>query len=307
MRMSRRLSLAGLGASILLLVNAASAADCDRACLNGFVDQYVEALIAHDPARLPLASKAKFTENGQEIPLGDALWLHAGGPVSYKLYFNDVEKGQTGFIGVIRDQDNPVILYLRLKVEHRRIAEIETIVARNDMAFNKPLDLKDKPIFSATVPVAERSSRQQMKAVMQAYLDAVTKAVPNDAIFDPNCQRVENGVITASNPDGDKMSKLSCGAQLHTGVSALLTGYHEPRYFVVDEERGLVGVQFFFDHSTKVESVTINYPDGSKDVRKAAKTPYSWMAGELFKIENGKIRQIEVVITRVPYMMKSGW
>ncbi len=287
--------------------SAIAAASCDRTCLNGLTDQYLDALIAHDPKRLPLARKVKFTENGQEIALGDALWLNAGGPVSYKLYFNDVAKGQTGFIGVIREQENPVILFLRLKVADRKISEIETIVARNDLAFNKPLDLKDKPMLSSALPVAARKSGKEMMAILHEYLEAVTKSKPNDAIFHPECQRIENGVVTAGDPNGDKMGKLSCGAQLWTGVSALLTGYHEPRYFVLDEERGLVGVFFFFDHSTRVKSVTVTYPDGTKMERKASNTPYSWMAGELFKIEDGKIRQIEIVITRVPYAMKSGW
>src|SRR5271170_1770946 len=36
---------------------------CDRQCLNGFVDQYLAALVAHDPSRLPLAKDVVFTEN----------------------------------------------------------------------------------------------------------------------------------------------------------------------------------------------------------------------------------------------------
>jgi hypothetical protein len=31
----------------------AQAGACDRACLEGFVNQYVDALVARDPARLP--------------------------------------------------------------------------------------------------------------------------------------------------------------------------------------------------------------------------------------------------------------
>ncbi|MGH9592719.1 MAG: hypothetical protein ACRD5L_06485, partial [Bryobacteraceae bacterium] len=36
---------------------------CDRACLEGFVNQYLEALVAHDPKRLPLTADVKFSEN----------------------------------------------------------------------------------------------------------------------------------------------------------------------------------------------------------------------------------------------------
>ncbi len=47
-------------------VGIAPAADstCDRACLEGFVDQYLAALVAQDPSKLPLAKNARYTENG---------------------------------------------------------------------------------------------------------------------------------------------------------------------------------------------------------------------------------------------------
>ena len=51
--------------------------DCNRTCLEGFANQYMEALVAHDPSRAPLAKNVKFTENGQELAVGDALWATA--------------------------------------------------------------------------------------------------------------------------------------------------------------------------------------------------------------------------------------
>src|SRR6185312_13126635 len=47
---------------------------CGRACLEGFIDRYLQALVAHDPARLPLVRDVKFTENGSTLKLGDGLW-----------------------------------------------------------------------------------------------------------------------------------------------------------------------------------------------------------------------------------------
>ena len=37
----------------------AQAADCDRACLSGLLTQYVDALVAHDPSRLPVAGEVQ--------------------------------------------------------------------------------------------------------------------------------------------------------------------------------------------------------------------------------------------------------
>jgi hypothetical protein len=63
-------------AALTAFMGAAQAAgpSCDRACLEGFVDQYLAALVASDPAKLPLAKNARYTENGQELKLGDGMW-----------------------------------------------------------------------------------------------------------------------------------------------------------------------------------------------------------------------------------------
>ena len=35
-------------------------ADCNRACLEGLMEQYIAALLAHDPTRLPLSADVKY-------------------------------------------------------------------------------------------------------------------------------------------------------------------------------------------------------------------------------------------------------
>ncbi|HTY63145.1 MAG TPA: hypothetical protein VMG30_12925 [Acidobacteriota bacterium] len=47
---------------------------CDRECLRGFITKYLDALIAHKPGDVPVAPKARFTENTVEVKLG-------GGPL----------------------------------------------------------------------------------------------------------------------------------------------------------------------------------------------------------------------------------
>ena len=73
----------------VLLHGTGTAQTCDRACLNGFVDQYLAALVAHDPSRLPLTKTARYTENGQTLDLGDGMWGPVITPGSYKLYLRD--------------------------------------------------------------------------------------------------------------------------------------------------------------------------------------------------------------------------
>jgi len=65
-------------ASLLLAASLACsgpvvAEPCNRTCLEGFVDRYLDAVVAHDPAQAPLARAVRFTENGQRLRPGDGL------------------------------------------------------------------------------------------------------------------------------------------------------------------------------------------------------------------------------------------
>ena len=76
------LSLAAVSALAAL---PAIAQTCDRACLEGHLDKYVDAMLAHNPASLPLAKDVRFTENGQQLDLGEGLWASMAGKGIYKL------------------------------------------------------------------------------------------------------------------------------------------------------------------------------------------------------------------------------
>ena len=54
----------------------ADSTKCDRQCLEGFVDQYLEAMIANDTLKAPFSDTARYTENAEEIPLSALLCLH---------------------------------------------------------------------------------------------------------------------------------------------------------------------------------------------------------------------------------------
>lgn len=302
-----RMKHLAFGAMACWLNGAAAAGSCDRACLNGFVDQYLAALVAHDPSRLPLAKTVKFTENGQALKLGDGMWGVANAIRNYKLYFADPTTGQAGFFGVVEENGHPQILALRLKIETQRIGEIETIVIRTTPgAWAKPEALADKPVFSEILAPAERRSREGLVAITNSYFEGLEQATGKLTPFDPNCTRIENGVISANNPAGNPMQKMTCGEQFDTGFSKFITHVRERRFPIVDEERGLVYAIIFFDHAGKVK--TVKMTNGTTmTVPPPYDTPYTFLIGELFKIKNGKIHQIEAVVLPVPYGMPSGW
>jgi len=74
---------------------------------------------------------------------------------------------------------------------------------------------------------------------------------------------------------------------------------------VVDEERGLVWSFVGFDHAGKDKTITCN--DWSVHPVNTPYEPFSFQICELFKIRDGKILQIEALVTPVPYGMPTGW
>ena len=103
-----------------------------RGALIRLLDRYVEALVAHDPARLPMSPRTRFTENGQQLSLGEGLWGTATG-ASHRRYveFVDPAAGQVGFFGIVEEHGAPCIVAVRMKVVKRMITQLETLVVRN--------------------------------------------------------------------------------------------------------------------------------------------------------------------------------
>src|SRR5690606_38344493 len=73
----------------------AASADCDRSrvCLARTLDTYLQALVAHDPSRLPMTRNIKYTENGVRLNIGDGLWATAAAAPTYRVDVVDEEEG----------------------------------------------------------------------------------------------------------------------------------------------------------------------------------------------------------------------
>lgn len=290
---------------------AAAQPPCDRDCLRAHVDRYLEALVAHEPERLPLADDVKFTENGQALAVGQALWATASKNSDYRLYIADPLAGQVAFLGLLEENDEPVVLGLRLRLRGPEISEIEHIVARltaggmgNASGMVTPPAALLEPL-----PPGERSSRRQMIAIADSYFTGLDELNSGRFVpFDDACQRRENGVTTANDPDpaATGMRAMGCAEQFNTGFSTFITDIRERRFPVVDEDNGLIFTVIFFDHAGNV--ATVQLTDGSTmTVSADYRRPRTWMIGEIFKIRQGRIRQIEAVLVDVPYRMPSGW
>ena len=316
-----RIRSLGVPAVVFLLLGCALAAtaasgSCDRACLEGMVDQYLDAVLAHDPGKAPFAQGAKFTENGQKLELGDGLWRTLTAKGTYRMFVDDPKSGQVSFLGSIKEADTPAMLAVHLTVKGGKIAAAETLVQRNEKS-GQGFE-KIGYTWTDTLPPAERMSHEELVKVANMYFSGMEK---NDGKgvypFSDDCNRIENGTFTTNmptpagqtRPDPKSASNYSgqwgCKEQFESGLLHFVSRIRDRRYVTVDPERGLVFSYIFFDHMAG-DTRNFQTPDG-RAVSAGPKTPWTWELAEAFRIEHGKIHQIQAIMERVPYGMNSGW
>ena len=252
--------------------------NCNRACLENLVDQYLAALVAHDPKRLPLSKDVMYTENDQLIEIGDGSWKTVEGRGNYTHIFADPEFGQVAYMGTMKEAGAPLLLSLRLRVELGRITEIESIFFRpggggpNNIAdMDKPY--KPEEFWFKSIPPAQRMSRQELIAVADGYFTGLQK---NDGKgingtgtypFTNDCHRVENGSPTtnvprpANEPPGTiNAFAMDCLSQFKLGYYFVVQNIHDRRYPVVDQERGIVWAHVVFDQGTVNSGCSLHRP-----------------------------------------------
>jgi hypothetical protein len=304
--------LASCGRTESRAAPATAVASCDRGCLETMVNRYLDALVAHDPSKIPVTSDVRFVENGVALPLGSALWKTASGRGTYTHYFADVSNGQAGFIGTMRENGKGLILVLRLAVAGDRIKEIEHLAIRtgNVDEYEK---LTPDPLWPTAVPEAARSSRAQLTALADRYYSGMQRNDPKGdySFFHKGCNRIEHGRQTTNMPpsnyghsDIPNFVTMGCEAQFQTGFLGFVTGIRNRRYAVIDEERQTVLAFAFFDHDGSIRSIPLSTGQIFK-VPPYFSTPRTLEIAEGFKVIDGKLRLIEATLTEAPYGMKS--
>ena len=314
-----------LGVLLFVCAGAAQAAPaCDRACLEGYVDKYLDAVIANQPSMVPLAKNVRFTEDGVRLVIGDGLWNTMRAKGQYRLFVTDVPAGQVTFFGSIEEdhrdpaQGTPALIALRLKVKSQQITEIEQLVIRDENAAKRVDAMTVNPVYLETIPPAERMSRAALITTANKYFTGMQRNDgKGDYPFADDCNRIENGGQSTNVPtpagqtrpdpktSTNYSGQWSCLEQFQSGLLHFVNRIRDRRYVAVDEERGIVYAFGFFDHSGGATR-TFQVPDG-RTVTAGPVQPWTWQIAELFKVENGKIRKIEALLHRVPYGMNSGW
>ncbi len=297
------------------LVQAETPINCRiRSCYDRLVDDYLAALVAHDPSRIAFAPDARFVENLKATKIGDGLWTSASAPpTTFKIYVPDPVSGQVGFMGVMQEAGKPVLLGLRLQVFEGHIIEAEHVIAR-DLSAADLANLKvPRPIFAKTIPEQMRMPRYELKGIAYAYYDA---ADFNDGDLAPmarDCDRHENGretsgsraPVTAQTPKPN-YSAMDCTRQFNSGMMAYIDNIDNVRVLAVDPFTGLAFGMSHFHHSMQHQVFPIKGVPGVTQ-REVKHDPFDLPAVHIFKISGGKIHQIEAMGFVAPYNSPSGW
>lgn len=289
-------------------------AHCNDACLTGAVNNYLAALVAHDPSQVPLSAHVEFVENTKDLKPGEGLWKTASAaPTSFKIYVPDAVSEQVGFLGVMQAEGKPIMLGLRLKIRGGEIVAAEHLIASN-LRETGLKNLQETPKeFLTDVPASERNSRAEMIRIASMYYPALTHADANNAPFADDCVRHENGLQTVANPKPAKITSAmsllgsySCTAQIKSHTFDYITRIEPVRVMIADPTTGLVFGLSQFRQPMKTNVYKLVGVPGFKTTTINVK-PFDLPAAHVFKVYGGKIHQIEAMGFSIPYDSKTGW
>ncbi|HUN25491.1 MAG TPA: hypothetical protein VMU67_04225 [Steroidobacteraceae bacterium] len=282
---------------------------CERSCLKGLMDQYLAALVAHDPSRLPVAPGVRFTENTNRMSLGDGLWQTIDGLGTFKLYIEDPASGQAAFYGTASENGVTALLGVRLKERGRRLTEIEQFVVRQASGIHGSFDrlVTADPLWEEPVPESERSSRAALIDDADQYFNGIVRGDGDIVPFAEDCVRIENGAQTAPAPATATRPAVSARAQFNARLYAYIHEITNRRFLLVDPERGIVYAVVMFQHPGDIRPPARRAAGAPRSGFSLASYPNTTEIIETFKIRGGKIHDIFAYVSLLPYRQRPGW
>ena len=246
-------------------VVSAAAAGCTRANLQATADKYLNALKQGNPSLMPLASKATYMENRNEIPLGQGIWKTPLA-VDFNRSLLDIDTCQTFTEIIHTSSDHPYVIGTRLQIVDNKISEIESLVAdKDDWLFNAANFLKYSSQEKWDIlPPEKRSDRQTLLNAANAYYDTFGDYASFTKIpWGTPCVRIEGGAYT--NPKNDPNPSCTVGMPKTGGVPII------NRHYLVDVDMGTI-----------VGMVDFGKEKQNPDIHE-------------FRLENGKLRYVHAI------------
>jgi hypothetical protein len=196
---------------VVMAVGSATTASaqnaCDRSCLLGLLDQYLGAVVKHDPGAAPLAIGIRQTVNAINVRPPNGVWKTVTALGKVQRRYADPVTGQAAYYGTVEEASNTAVVTVRVRVENKQLTEAEWYIARaDDPGLNGPRQpgrppanvlnpeyLAKNPPPERVVPRNQRSDRAALARIVESYFDAITSHDGSVALTHPGCGRVENG------------------------------------------------------------------------------------------------------------------
>ncbi|MCC6203106.1 MAG: hypothetical protein IT494_08900 [Gammaproteobacteria bacterium] len=315
-------SVVALGVAILVTtISQGAGAACDRACLLRLADDYLAALAAKAPARVPFATNVRMVENAKRIKPGEGLWqTTTGGPTEFKLIVPDAVSQQVGGIVMMQSEGKPAQIGFRLKLENDRITEAEHLIALPREQSLANLE-RLRPGLLMEVPYEYADSRGRLIHIAKSYYDALDWNNGNLSPFAPDCDRRENGMRTA--PSGGPslggtsvpgtaarpatlLGMQDCTSQINSQTFQYIDRIDNRRVEIADEKTGLVIGLSHFRHEMKQKEFPILNDPGRTSMTMNF-DPFDLPALHVYKIWGGQIHEIEALGFMAPYNAPTGW
>lgn len=264
-----------------------SAANCDRACLGGMITQYIDALVAHEPTRLPLAANARFTEDSKDLKLGEGLWKTVTAKGDFRQDYLDLRKQIAASHVLVLEEKIPVLYSVLLYVKGKKITGIETLVQRitPDSKFQPTMLGKPLVGLNDPVPAGKRQPRDAMIRTALAYTEGLRIGSFVDARtpFAKEAYRIENGyfIVGTGCPRADCPVILTQKIMKHPDVNASVAA--------VDEENGVVLLWMNFGD-------THSYGPGN-----------ALVTFEAFKVWGDEIHVVQAFFRTLPVSTQRNW
>lgn len=272
------------------------------------LDDYLAALAASDPSRVPWAPGAVTTENNVRLPIGDGAWQTVTDVDRLDVRIDDGRGAAV--MGILREGDDWSPFFQRILVDDTgRIVESELVVTRGKDAAGAfhNADIASRPEFAAAVAAEDRADRAELIALVDGYFSTLQQNTGEiHTRFSEECRRRENGVWTTQNTDPNvpPTLRMDCRSSFELGFFRSNERVRGRRYPIVDVETGLVLAGAFIDHSGRIKEYTLT--DG-QHMRSGFLRPHTYAMLEAFKIVRREIVAIEAVFHPVPYRMEAAW
>ena len=316
-------ALAGLMTATVL--SACAATDegpaCDRACLVDLTQRYVAGIEGQSIDGLPFSDDVVIVENLRRIRAGECLWADTTGKgTDFSVIVPDEANQTAGWLGMVERDGKPAVVALRLKLDPRgSIVEAEHLYAEISAEPQFANLQTVRPGLLAEVPEANRLSHDELIRIGASYYDALDDNDGSLTPFAEDCQRHENGMVTAGpgprvgpGPNNNTAPiARDCAGQLTSGVFQYIDRIDNRRVFAADPVTGLVMGLSHFRHPMDFEPYEVTALDGSKimyDKSRLPFEPFDLPAAHIYKVgADGKVHEIEAMGFRADLNSPSGW